>query len=204
MTPRTLLCALGFGIFAVSGCSSNRVLVPPRFDLATFYRVGLVKFTMEEARGELNELATEYFTREIFASYSGMEVLELGDMEEVLAEVGRERFDPRAAQAVGREYDVPAVFVGEVKASSVRPRASISFNPRVEAVVTVELTVRMLSTESGATLWSNTAGATETVGGLAITGGDVFFSADDPDEAYGDLVSFLIEELTSDFRATYR
>jgi hypothetical protein len=196
--------ALALTISVASGCSRTRVFVPPRFDLATYYRIGLVNFTMEDARGDLNELATEYFSREIFASYSGIELLELGDMGEVLAETGRERFDPRAAQALGREYEIPAVFVGQIKASPVRPRASISLNPRVEAVVSVELTVRMLSTESGATLWSNTAQATETVGGLGLAGRDIIFSAEDPDEAYGDLVAFLINELTADFRPTYR
>jgi hypothetical protein len=118
--------------------------------------------------------------------------------------IRRDRFDPRAAQALGGEYDIPAVFVGEIKASPVRPRASISLNPRVEAVVTVDLTVRLLSTESGATLWSNTAQATESVGGLGLAGREIIFSAEDPDEAYGDLVAFLISELTRDFRPSYR
>ena len=204
MKSSRIVFALALAVAVAGGCSRTRVFVPPRFDLGNFYRVGLVNFTMEDARGELNELATEYFTREIFASYSGIELLELGDMEDVLAEAGRERFNPRAAQALGREYDIPAVFVGKVKASPVRPRASISLNPRVEAVVSVELTVRMLSTESGATLWSNTAQATETVGGLGLSGRDIVFSAEDPDEAYGELVAFLISELTADFRPTYR
>lgn len=204
MKSGKIVLALAVTLAVAGGCSRSRVYVPPRFDLATFYRIGLVNFTMEDARGELNELATEYFSREIFASYRGIELLEIGDMESVLAETGRERFDPRAAQALGREYDIPAVFAGEVKASPVRPRASISLNPRVEATVSVELTVRMLSTESGATLWSNTAQATETVGGLGLAGRDIIFSAEDPDEAYGDLVAFLINELTADFRPSYR
>lgn len=199
-----MMMALTIAATVSGGCARTRVFVPPRFDLANFYRVGLVNFTMEEARGELGELATDYFSREIFASRSGIELLELGDMADVLAETGRERFDPRAAQALGREYDIPAVFVGQIKASPVRPRASISGFPRVEAVINVELTVRMLSTESGATLWSNSAQATETVGGLGLAGRDIVFSAEDPEEAYGDLVALLISDVTADFRPTYR
>jgi hypothetical protein len=199
-----LLCAFILIIVAGSGCARTRVLIPPRFDLAAFYRVGLVNFTMEDARGELDELATEYFSREIFASQSGIELLELGDMDNVLEETGRERFDPRAAQALGREYDIPAVFVGVIKASPVRPRASISRFPLVEAVISVELTVRMLSTESGATLWSNSAQASETVGGLGLAGRDIVFSAEDPEEAYGDLVALLISDIAADFRPHYR
>jgi hypothetical protein len=125
-------------------------------------------------------------------------------MEDVLAETGRERFDPRAAQALGREYEIPAVFVGRIKASPVRPRASISRFPSVEAVINVELTVRMLSTESGATLWSNSAQATESVGGLGLAGRDIVFSAEDPEEAYGDLVALLVNDITADFRPSYR
>jgi hypothetical protein len=198
------MMALIVAATVLGGCARTRVFIPPRFDLANFYRVGLVNFTMEEARGELDELATDYFSREIFASQSGLELLELGDMADVLAETGRERFDPRAAQALGREYEIPAVFVGQIKASPVRPRASISRFPSVEAVINVELTVRLLSTESGATLWSNSAQATETVGGLGLAGGDIVFSAEDPEEAYGDLVALLISELTADFRPSYR
>jgi len=199
-----VVCALALMIAVAGGCARTRVLIPPRFDLGTFYTVGLVNFTIENARGDLNELATEYFTRELFASQSGIEILELGDMDNILAETERERFDLRAAQALGGEYDIPAVFVGHLKASSVRPRASISRFPLVEAVISVELTVRLLSTESGATLWSNTAQATESVGGLGLSGSEIVFSAEDPDEAYGDLVALLIDELTRDFRPRYR
>ena len=204
MTSGKMVCALALTIAVAGGCTRTRVLIPPRFDLGTFYTVGLVNFTIENARGDLEELATEYFTRELFASQSGIEVLELGDMDDILAETERQRFDLRAAQALGREYDIPAVFVGHLKASSVRPRASISRFPLVEAVISVELTVRLLSTESGATLWSNTAQATESVGGLGLSGSDIVFSAEDPDEAYGDLVALLIDELTRDFRPRYR
>lgn len=204
MNSGKIVCALALTVMVAGGCARQRVLIPPRFDLASFYRVGLVNFTMQEARGELDELATEYFSRDVFASQNGIELLELGDMEVVLAETGRERFDPRAAQALGREYDIPAVFVGEIKASPVRPRASFSRFPRVEAVINVELTVRMLSTESGATMWSNSAQATETVGGLGLAGRDIVFSAEDPEEAYGDLVALLISNITEDFRPHYR
>lgn len=204
MKSRKIVFALFLTAFLMSGCSRTRVFVPPRFDLTSYYRVGLVNFTIEEARGQLHELATEYFSREIFASQSGIELLEFGDMNDVLAETGRERFDPRAAQALGREYEISAVFVGQIKASPVRPRASISRFPSVEAVINVELTVRLLSTESGATLWSNSARATETVGGLGLSGRDIVFSAEDPEEAYGDLVALLIRDLTSDFRPSYR
>jgi len=203
MKSRIVVSALVLAVVAGGGCAS-RVLVPPRFDLSTYYRVGLIEFTMENARGDLNQLATEYFARELFASQSGFEVQELGDMDDVLAETGSERFDRRTAQALGEEYEMPAVFVGELEATPVRPRAQISRFPSLEATVSVELTVRLISTESGATIWSNTADATQSVGGLGLVGREIVFSAEDPEETYGDLVEFLIDELMADFRPSYR
>lgn len=202
MRTATQATALILSAALLAACGP-KVMVPPRIDLANF-PVGLVTFTMEDAEGELNLLATEYFARELFDAQNGIQVLELGEMSEVLEETGRERFDSRAARALGEEYDIGAVFVGNVMASPVRPRASISLRPRVEAVVSVELSVRMLSTETGATIWSNSARATETVGGLGLTGGEIIFSAEDPDEAYGHLIEHLISELTLDFWPTYR
>ena len=127
----TQLVVLSTAVLAACG---PKVMVPPRMDLAAFYSVGLVTFTQEGAEGDLNRLATEYFARELFDAQSGIQILELGEMSEVLDETGRERFDLRAARALGNEYDIGAVFVGHVKASRVRPRASISLRPRVEAV----------------------------------------------------------------------
>ena len=197
------LSALLFSMAIVAGCGP-KLLVPPRLDLVELYRVGLVRFTIENAKGSLNEIATEYFAEEVFVAQQGVEVLELGTLEQVLEEIGRESFDSRAARAMGDEYDVSAVFLGHLTASNVKPRAALYEFPGLEAVVSVRLTVRLISTESGATLWSNSAHATETVGELGLSGDDIYFSAEDPYEAYGHLVEHLVYEVTKDLRPTYR
>lgn len=194
-------------LFAATGCGP-KVMVPPRLDLARYYEVGLVTFTMENGRGSLNQVATERFAAEVFAGQLGVGILELGEADRVLQQIGEVELDARAAQAIGDVYGVPAVFVGHLKISSVKPRAAIvAFPrieiPRVEATVGVEITVRLLSTESGATLWSNTGSATETVGELGLVDGEVYFGAQDPNEAYGRLVDILIYDLTGDLRPTY-
>lgn len=194
--------ALLMTLLLVAGCAP-RVMVPPRLDLVEHNLLGLVTFTIENAKGSLHELATERFAAEIFASQRGVEVLELGDADRVLAEIGESRLNARAARAIGEEYGVPAVFVGHLKVSDVKPRGAVLRFPRVEATVSVEITVRLLSTESGATRWSTTARATELVGELGLTGGDVYFSAEDPNEAYGRLVDRLIAEVTADLRPTW-
>jgi hypothetical protein len=180
-------------------------MVPPRLDLAPYQQVGLVLFTIENAKGSFHELATERFAQTILESQQGVEVLELGEAERLLDRIGEDRLDAFAARRIGDEFGVPAVFVGHMKVSDVKPRGAIldlRF-PRVEASVNVEVTVRLLSTESGATVWTKAGRATETVGELGIAGGEVYFGAENPDEAYGRLVDHLMWELTHDLRPTW-
>lgn len=188
--------------FVLIGCASNKVLVPPRLDLTQYGRVGLVAFTIENAKGDLNGLAAERFLSEVLAAQPGIEVLELGEAAALLAEAGEPALGPRAIQRIGDAYRVPAIVVGHLKVSDVKPRGMLSgiSLPRVEATVTVDLTVRLYSTESGGTLWSRRAQVTDVVGQVGFVGGDVYFSAEDPGEAYGRLVDGLVLTVTDDLR----
>jgi len=67
----------------------------------------------------------------------------------------------------------------------------------------VDLTVRMLSTQSGGTVWRSSAWATQKVGQVSLVGGELNFAARDPKTAYGPLVNRLIELVTEDFRSTW-
>jgi hypothetical protein len=187
---------------ALSGCSSKYVWVAPRLDLQPHSPVGLVTFTIENAQGALHTVATQRFAEAAFAGQEGIEILELGDAESVLAAVGEPELGPRAAQRIGAEYEVPAVFVGHLVVSDVTPRGVLPpfGGPHVEATVSVELTVRLLSTRTGGTLWSRSAKATERVGEVGLVGGRPYFGAEDPDEAYGRLVEHLVAVVTDDLR----
>lgn len=187
-----------------SACGGARVLVPPRLDLTPYQRVGLVTFTVENAEGSLGEFATQRFASQIFEAQRGVEVLELGDQERLLRELGTDQLDAAAIRAIGDEHGVPAVFVGNLLVSDVKPRASILGIPRLEAEVSVALTVRLRSTESGATAWSRSTRATGRVAGLAVVDGRPVFAAQDPEDAYGELVDYLIQEVTEDLWPTYQ
>jgi len=199
------VCTLLISLVATTACS-KRVLVPPRLDLQPYPAVGLVTFTMENAKGDLHRFATDQFLAEIHNAQPGTPVVELGDYEQLLEECGREKLDREALQILADQYGVATVFVGHMKASNLSPKASISGFPSVGvgATVSVELTVRMLETGVGATVWTNTAKATESVGELGLSGGQFVFGAQDPKEAYGDLVDHLIARVTTDMYATYR
>jgi hypothetical protein len=190
MAPLTVAAVM---LAAVGACSSKRVLVPPRIDLSGYNRLGLVGFTIENAEGDaLNRLATDRFMTNVLEGQQGIEILELGEADALLAEIGETQLGPRAAQRIGDEYGVPAVFMGHLTVSDVKPRgrlAGISV-PHVEATVSVDLTVRLLSTESGGTTWSKRGHAE-------------YFSAEHPEEAYGRLVDALVYEVTRDLRPAW-
>jgi hypothetical protein len=186
----------------LTACGGKYVWVAPRLDLQPHSPVGLVTFTIENAQGTLHEAATRRFAEAALAGQDNIEILELGASQAVLAQVGETELGPRAAQAIGGEYRVPAVFVGHLVVSNVKPSGALPpfGGPQVRATVSVELTVRLLSTASGGTLWSRSSRATETVGEIGLVNGRPVFGAEDPNEAYGRLVDLLVDEVTIDLR----
>lgn len=201
------LLPLGLLLAGMSaGCASKRVLVPPRLDLQPYGSVGLVTFTVENAKGSLHELATQRFAEEVLAGQSGIELLEVGSADSLVRRMGETQFGPASAQALGQERNVPAVFVGHLKVSNVRPSGGIAglAVPFVQATVSVELMVRLISTKTGGTLWRSSAAASEKVGSVALIGGVPNFSAKNPNDAYGHLVNQLVWSVTYDLRPTWR
>src|SRR2546425_6145846 len=186
--------AIAVLLAALSGvaCASHRILLPPRLILVPYGSVGLVTFTMENAKGTLHELATRRFEEYVLAAQTGIEVREF----------------PRAdsAQALaGGDRGVPVVFFGHLKVSTVKRRGGLIglSLPHVEATVSADLSVELRSTKTGGVLWRSSATATEKVGQLAIIGGQPEFSARDPNDAYGHLVNRLVYAVTYDVRSTW-
>jgi hypothetical protein len=126
----------------------------------------------------------------------------------VLEGVGRDRLDQTTFKALGEKHDVNTIITGELVVSDIRPDVTITpgfgfadFAAEVDAT----LSVQMVETNSGASLWSASASATERVGSISIFGGEHFaFDAEDPDDAYGKLVDALVEETSEDFRVTWK
>lgn len=188
---------------AVTACGGKRVQVPPHLQLAPYGQVGLVTFTVENAKGSLHELATERFAEYLLAAQPGVEVLELGDAEQALGSSDASRIDASGARVLGEQHGVPAAFVGHLIVSDVKPKARIVGRPSIGAEVKVTLSMRFVSTESGGTLWRSSAWARQTVAALGLIDGEPYFTAEDPNEAYGNLVDLLIYEVTRDLRPRY-
>jgi hypothetical protein len=190
-------------VFVSVSCGSKSVLVPARVDLRQYGQIALMTFTIENAKGSLHTYATERFSEEVLVAQPGVEILELGSTDSLIASAGEREFGPRSARALERQ--APVVFLGHLKVSDVKPSAQFSLSaPRLEAKVTVELTVRLVSTGSGGTLWRASVSSTETLGHVGLSGGQPTFSADDPNDAYGRLVGYLVRQATWDFRPTWQ
>ena len=195
-------------VLAAAACGGGRqlhnVLLPPQMDLVPYGRLGLVTFTTENAKGKLAEFATGKFEEYVLGAQHGIEVLELGAPEPLLQRAGATELGPAVAQMLARDSNpVPAVFFGHLKISNVKPSGGVLGLTHIEANVTAQLTVTMVSTKTGGTLWRSSAMATEKMGGVAIVGGVPYFSAQDPNDAYGHLINRLVYDVTYDFRSTW-
>jgi len=198
---RIALCST----LVLSACGAHYAQVPARLNLQPYGRVALVTFATDRDNGALGAAATRRFAELVLADQAGVELLELTSTDsslQALAAAG----DPTAlAQALGREKGVPAVFLGQLTVSGVTPHGLVSLadGARVRASVSAELTVRLLSTSSGGTVWRSSASADRTVGRLALAGGLPSVSVRDPDDAYGQVVNDLVHNVTRDFRPTW-
>jgi hypothetical protein len=152
----------------------------------------------------MSMLATQRFAEALLASQSGFELLELDAADPSLKGFPANGDGAALAQALGRDKDVPAVFVGQLRVSGVKPRGNLSgAGMNVRAAVSAELTVRLLSTKTGGTMWRSSAAANGTVGRLAISGSLPSIAMRDKEEAYGEVVSQLVTDVTRDLRPTW-
>jgi hypothetical protein len=192
------------GTLALSACASKYSQVSPRLDLQPYGRVALVTFATDNQSQAMSALATQRFAEALLASQPGVEILELTGSDSVLKSLPAGTDPVVLAQALGKAKDIPAVFVGELKVSGVKPRARLGVSDlKLRASVSAELRVRLLSTRAGGTLWRSSSAASGTVGHLALAGGLPSVAIRDTDEAYGDVVRSLVADVTTDLRPTW-
>lgn len=203
LTPRRYALAL-CGTLALSACASKYAQVPARLDLRPYGRVALVTFASDEEHRGMSVLATQQFAEKLLAGQPGVELLEIGASDSLVKSMPRGTDPVVLAQALGEARGMPAVFVGELKVSGVKPRARLDISDvNVRATVSAELTVRLLSTRAGGTLWRSSSAATGTVGRVALAGGLPSVALRDTEEAYEEIVRSLVVDATRDLRPTW-
>src|SRR3989475_12390445 len=168
-TILTLVAAMACG----GGQTSHTVLVAPRLNLLPYGSVGLVTFSIEKAKGTLNEFATRRFEEYLLAAQSGIEVQEFSQAD--------------STQALSGARGVPVVFLGHLKLSDVKPSGGLIglTLPHVEATVTATLAVELRSTKTRRTPGRAHPGAPGEGGPLARLGGGAPVAAPKPHHAYG-------------------
>ena len=161
-------------------------------------------FSTEETNKALSTRATQRFAEALLSSQSGIELLELTSADSSLRALATAGDASALAQALGREKHVPAVFLGQLKMSNVKPRGTVSAGGlNVRASVSGELTVRLVSTSTGGTVWRSSSAADGTVGKVAISDNLPAVAVRDPNEAYGEIVNQLVHDVTRDLRPTW-
>jgi len=193
------------GLLALPACAARYAQVPPRLDLVPYGRVALVTFSAERADDRLGETATQRFAEALLANQSGVELLEIGSADSALRGLPRDVDGATLARALGRSRDVPAVFVGRLTMSEVKPKGHLGAGGRVDvgAGVSAQLTVQLVSTRSGGTMWRSSAAANRTLGRMGLGDGVPTVAVRDPDEAYGEMVRSLVADVTRDLRPTW-
>lgn len=194
---KVLICF--FVLLAIFGCGGNRpvrqrVLLPPTLNLVPHHNIGLFEFSVENAKGNLQDFATHRFEEYVLAAQTGIEMREFTS-----ADSGR--VFSQASDSNG----CPVAFFGHLKISNVKPHGGLTagFAPVLDATVTVELSVWLVNTRTGGILWRRSSQSTEKVGGLSFIGGMPSFMAHDPNDAYGRLINQLVYDVTYDVRPTW-
>jgi hypothetical protein len=153
----------------------------------------------------MSQLATQRFSEALLASQSGVELMELGNADPKLKALATAADAAPLVKVLGEEKDVPAVFVGSLKVSSVKPQGRLDASGMaLRGAVTGELNVRLLSTRTGGTVWRSSALVNGTVGRATVSrGGLPSVSLRDQDQAYGEMVRSLVADVTRDLRPTW-
>src|SRR5690348_9147917 len=135
------LCA----VIAAPACASKYSQVPARLDLAPYGRVALVTFAADQQNSAISSLATQRFAEALLANQNGVELLELGASDSTIKQLATNPDGMALAKALGKDRNVPAVFVGYLRISNVKPRGHLDASGvNVRAGVSAELTVRLL------------------------------------------------------------
>jgi hypothetical protein len=203
-TFRIVLPWIWLGLIA-AGCGT-RVMVPPRIDLAEHEVLGVIEIR-SSARGELGDITTRKLIEAIRRDQGMVRILRLGSERQVLSELGKRRLDEDSFRTLGQSRELKSILLGELKISDVRPNISISPGFETASItgeVDATLSVELVETATGASLWSASSSATQTVGHISVVGGRNFvFDAPDPERAYGELLHSLVSVVARDFQVSW-
>src|SRR5439155_6783881 len=196
----------------IAGCSSTRtirVAVQPLVDLPAYPTVGLVTFSSSNAIADLERLSTQRFLQEIQSAQPGTRVVELGREADVLASVGRSSWDPQTLRAVKQLRGVDVIVLGRLDVTKVKPKVQLSATSiwkalDVRADVNGSLSARLIETNNGATMWTDSSQLTTNLANAHVNDhGGGAIGVRDTDAACAGMVAQLVCDITDAFRVHY-
>lgn len=205
-----LAIAMLAGIFLVSFASCAKkisVYHPPRLDLAKYGRIGMITFS-DNAAPSVGDYATGLFQNEVHSAQAGIPIVGLGTEAEVLSRIGSSRLDPEAMMKIGKQYNVSAVFSGSIVYDDIETNVNLNeiarLNASVDAVLHATMSVNLVETGGGATLWSDSASWQRKLGNLSVSEhSGLSIGTDGYNDAYRKLVPDMARDVTGDFRGWY-
>jgi len=191
----------------VLGCShKQQILIPPKIDLREYKTIGIIEFS-SNAEKDLNRYLTQRYMQTVQAAQPGVCFLELGKKTRVLKSVRHYELDYHAIKSIAKKHNVDAIMFGHLRVSKMKPKIQWSSTlETMKAKVEIEalLSTRIWETESGATVWTNSSLAKDSVANIKMGKQiPVKLGISDPEDKYGKLVHVLVNNNTHDFRSHY-
>lgn len=148
-----LACLLATALVFMAGCGgmSATKFVHPDFDFAFIEKIAVVPFENLSNDAAAGAQATRYFTSALLAT-EAFDVVEPGEVSrrlEQLSLVSTSQLTTEQVIALGQELGVQAVFLGSLSEASAMRSGATTVN-------VVSVVIRLLETETGATVWSAT------------------------------------------------
>jgi len=192
-------------LFLFRGCGP-KVQIPPVFDLTQFEGIGLVTFR-SNVKGKLRDFVTGEFYKFVAESQKGSRIILIGQEKVTLESLNSDLMNTKAVKDIGKKYRVEALITGNIELFPVYQSHSLIRKVSamgVKADVIVCLTVKLFETKNGSIIWVSTGKVRRLMENVSFFNGTMYFNAANPKSAYGDIVDFLLDKVTRDFKATYR
>jgi len=199
---------LGFTILSIASCTKTvRVYSPPRLDLSQFGRLGLISFS-DNAQPSMGQYATNQFQNAIHSAQGAIPIVELGTERNVLRNIGSNQLDSQAMQKIRKQYNVSAIFIGYIVYSDIKTNVDLKDYARLRANVNTTLhatlSIKLIETKGGATVWSDSVSWKRKLGNLNISEhSGVSVRTKGYEDAYRKLVPDMVYDITRDFRGRY-
>ena len=204
-----LTCFLsGAAILFIASCTRTvKVHQPPRLDLAQFGRIGLITFS-DNAQPSVADFVTGQFQNQIHSAQAGIPIVELGGKENLLKGIRSNQLDTTAIEKIGKKHNVSAIFIGDLAYSDVKNDVNLedlaAFKASMSSTLNATLSVKLIETEGGATIWSHSVSWKRKLGGVSLSeNSGVSVGNSGYQDAYRKLVPDMVYDVSRDFRGRY-